>query len=53
MSNFMKLAYSTSYSAEMRICYDTTSYDFSAVYEHEASYAEFCCECQFEVEGWN
>ena len=53
MNNFMKLAYSTSYSAEMRICYDTTSYDFSVVYEYRESYAEFSYECQCESERWN
>lgn len=53
MSNFLNVAYSTELFSTRVICYDTTSYDCSMVYEYEASYAEYRCECRFEDEGWN
>ena len=50
MSEFMKIAYST----EIRtICYDTTDYDCSSIYEHKDSYAEFRKEQSFNFDGCN
>ena len=53
MNNFLKVAYSTEVFSEKAICYDTTSYDYSVIYEYKESYTEFHCECRFEDEGWN
>lgn len=53
MSDFWKMANSTEFSFEQRVCYDTTSFDSSIIYEHEEYYAEYHYECQFEANGWN
>lgn len=34
MSDFWKVANSTEYSFEQKVCYDTTSFDSSTVYEY-------------------
>ena len=38
MSDFWKKANSTEFSIEQRVCYDTTSFDGSVVFEYEESY---------------
>jgi len=53
MSDFWKKANSTEFSIEQRVCYDTTSFDSSIVFEYEESYAEYRFERQFETDGWN
>ena len=53
MSDFWKKANSTEFSCEQRVCYDTTYFDSSIVFEHEESYAEYRFERQCESYGWN
>ena len=53
MSDFWKKANSTEFSCEQRVCYDTTYFDSSIVFEYEESYAEYRFERQFETDGWN
>lgn len=53
MNNFWKIANSTERVSDMMICYDTTSYDCSVIYEHRESYSEYLCECRFYDEGCN
>ena len=53
MSDFWKMANSTEFSFEQRVCYDTTSFDSSIVFEYEESYAEYRFERQCESYGWN
>lgn len=49
MSEFWKVAYST----EIRtICYDTTDYDCSSIYEYKDSYAEHVQENSFNFDGY-
>ena len=50
MSEFMRIAYST----EIRtICYDTTDYDCSSIYEYKDSYAEHLQENSFNSDGYD
>ena len=53
MSEFWKIAYSTEITSQMTICYDRTDCDYSNVYEHNASYAEFRKEMSFNFDGYD
>ena len=53
MNDFWKVANSTEYSFEQKVCYDTTSFDSSTVYEYVESYTEYRFERQCETYGWN
>ena len=52
MKRILKVAYSTEVFSEKTICYDTTSYEYSAVYEFKDSYSEYSSYRQYEEEAW-
>lgn len=50
MSEFWKVAYSTE---NRTICYDTTDFDCSSIYEYKDSYAEHLQENSFNFDGYD
>lgn len=52
MKNYMWYVYSTEVISANTVCYDTTSYDYSAIYEFKDSYSEYSSYRQYEEEAW-
>ena len=52
MKNYMWYVYSTEVISANTVCYDTTSYDYSAVYEYKDCYSEYSSYRQYEEEAW-
>ena len=49
----VRTAYSTEVTSTRTICYDTTDYDCSSIYEYKDSYAEHLQENSFNFDGYD